>query len=192
MRPGSLPGRLESFLRLGAEHLSRAYDGSAYGDCVAVSTAPRRPPVETGYRRILVPVVDDAVSVEAVDVACRLAAERHCSITVTTVVEVPPQLPLDAHMDEEDEDAHAVLARAQAVAEAYGVDVTACVVHARDAAEAIVEQARRTSAELLVVAGACGGRRVRGTIRDVLRKAPCRVALIAARDRPADSRLPAR
>jgi nucleotide-binding universal stress UspA family protein len=159
---------------------------------VRAAPIPRGPRVAAGYRRILVPVVDDAVSVEAVDVACRLAAERHGSITLTTVVEVPPQLPLDAHMDEEDEDARAVVARAQAVAEAYGVDVTSCVVHARDAAEAIVEQARRTGAELLVVAGTCGGRRIRGTIRDVLRKAPCRVALIAARDRPAGSRPPAR
>jgi nucleotide-binding universal stress UspA family protein len=159
---------------------------------MAVGTAPRRPVVAAGYRRILVPVVDDAVSVEAVDVACRLAAERHGMITVTTVVEVPPQLPLDAHMDEEDEDARALLARAQAIAETYGVDATACVVHARDAAEAIVEQARRTGAELLVVGGTCGGRRVRGTIRDVLRKAPCRVALIAAQDRRAGSRLRAR
>jgi hypothetical protein len=86
------------------------------------------------------------------------------------VVEVPPQLPLDAHMNEEDEDAHAVLARAQAIAETYDVDVSPCVVHARDAAEAIVEQARRTGAELLVVGGTCGGR-IQGTIRDVLRKA---------------------
>ena len=38
-----------------------------------------------------------------------------------------------------------------------------------------------TDAKLLVVGGACGGRRVQGTIRDVLRKAPCRVALIASR-----------
>src|SRR2546429_363847 len=134
---------------------------------MAVSTAPSRSRVAAGYRRILVPVAADAVSVEAVDVACRLAAERHGSITLTTVVEVPPQLPLDAHMEEEDEDAHALLARAQAIAETYGVDVTPCVVHARDAAEAIVEQARRTGAELLVVGGVCGGRRVRGTIRDV-------------------------
>jgi nucleotide-binding universal stress UspA family protein len=150
---------------------------------MAVRTAPasRRPRVATGYRRILVPVVDNAASAEAVDVACRLAAERRGTITVTTVIEVPTQLPIDAHMDEEEEDAHALLARAQAIAETYGVDVTPCVVHARDAAEAIVEQARRTGAELLVVGGTCGGRRLRGTIRDVLRKAPCRVALIAAR-----------
>jgi len=159
---------------------------------VRASPIPRRPRVAAGYRRILVPVVDDDASAEAVDVACRLAAERHGSITVTTVVEVPPTLPLDAHMDEEDEDARAVLARAQAIAEAYGVDVSPCVVHARDAAEAIVEQARRTGAELLVVGGTCGGRRLRGTIRDVLRKAPCRVALIASKDRPGGSPPPAR
>jgi nucleotide-binding universal stress UspA family protein len=148
---------------------------------MAVSAAPRRPLVETGYRHILVPVVDNAASDEAVDVACRLAADRHGSITVTTVVEVPPQLPLDAHMDEEDEDARALLARAQAVGESYGVDVSTCVVHARDAAEAIVEQARRSGAEILVVGGVRRGRGFRGTIRQVLKKAPCRVAVITAR-----------
>src|SRR2546430_9090690 len=148
---------------------------------MAVRTVRRQPRVSTGYRRILVPVVDNSGSEEAVDVACRLAAERHGSITLTTVVEVPPQLPLDAHMEEEDEDAHAVLARAQAIAETYGVDVTPCVVHARDAAEAIVEQARRTGAELLVVGGVCGGRRGPRAIRDVLRQAPRRRAPLAAR-----------
>ena len=74
-----------------------------------------------------------------------------------------------------------MLARAQAVGESYGIDVQACVVHARDAAEAIVEQARRTGADLLVVGGVRRGRGFRGTVRDVLKKAPCRVAVIAAR-----------
>ena len=168
---------------------------------MAVRTVRRQPRVSTGYRRILVPVVDNSGSEEAVDVACRLAAERHGSLTVTTVVEVPTQLPLDAHMDEEEEDARAVLARAQAIAASYGVDVSTCVVHARDAAEAIVEQARRTGAEILVVGGVRRGRGLarpapfRGTIRDVLRKAPCRVLVIAAqapRDSRGGSRLPAR
>jgi nucleotide-binding universal stress UspA family protein len=45
---------------------------------------------------------------------------------------------------------------------------------------AIVETARRTDAEIVVVGGACRGRRFRGTIRDVLKKAPCRVLVIAA------------
>ncbi|TML60767.1 MAG: hypothetical protein E6G22_10530 [Actinobacteria bacterium] len=159
---------------------------------MAVRTASPRPRVSVGYRRVLVPVVDSSASDEAVDVACRLAAERHGSITVTTVVEVPTQLPLDAHMHEEEEDARAVLARAQAVAESYGVDVSTCVVHARDAAEAIVEQARRSGAEILVVGGVRRGRGFRGTIRDVLRKAPCRVAVIAARQEPQGPRVGSR
>jgi len=161
-----------------------------------LSARPRpRPRVSIGYRRILVPVVDNPESAEAVDVACRLAAERHGSITVLTVVEVPPQLPLGAHMLEEEEDAHAVLARAQAIGESYGVDVTPCVVHARDAAEAIVEHARRGGAEIVVVGGVRRRRGFSGTIRDVLKKAPVRVLVIAAqapRGSRGGSRLPAR
>jgi len=148
---------------------------------MAVRTATLRPRVSVGYRRILVPVVGSPESFEAVDVACRLAAERHGSITALTVVEVPPQLPLGAYMLEEEEDARALLTRAQAVGESYGVDVSPCLVHARDAAEAIVEHARRTEAEIVVVCGVRRGRGFRGTIRDVLKKAPCRVLVIAAR-----------
>jgi nucleotide-binding universal stress UspA family protein len=160
-----------------------------------------RPHVSVGYRRILVPVVDNPESAEAVDVACRLAAEKHGSLTVVTIVEVPPQLPLDAHMLEEEQDAHALLARAQAIGESYGVDVRPCVLRARDAAEAIVSHAARTGAEIVVVGGPrrtgglARGAPFRGTIRDVLKKAPCRVLVIASQapvGSRAGSRPPAR
>src|SRR5213593_3191627 len=103
---------------------------------MAVLSIHRRPQprVLVGYRRILVPVVDNPESAEAVDVACRLAAERHGSLAVVTVIEVPPQLPLDAHMLEEEEDAHAVLVRAQAIGASYVVDVSTSILRARDAA----------------------------------------------------------
>jgi len=148
---------------------------------MAVRTAPLRPRVSVGYLRILVPVVDNPESAEAVDVACRLAAEKHGALTVLTIVEVPPQLPLDAHMLEEEADAHALLARAQAIGESYGVDVTPRILRARDAAEAIVAHAERTGAEIVVVGAVRQRRGFRRTIRDVLKKAPCRVLVIAAR-----------
>src|SRR5262249_60595140 len=74
-----------------------------------------------GYRRLLVPVVDNTESEEAVDLAARLAADHGSSITAIAVVEVPPLLPADAHMYEEEAKARAVLRRAAAVAGRVGV-----------------------------------------------------------------------
>src|SRR5262249_29110863 len=101
-----------------------------------------------GYRRLLVPVVDNTESEEAVDRAARLAADHGSSITAIAVVEVPPLLPADAHMHEEEAKARAVLGRAAAVAERYGVSVTLRTVQARDAASAIVSEVVAREIEL--------------------------------------------
>ncbi len=50
------------------------------------------------YRSILVPVVDRDVSEQAMAIACRLAVERGATVTAVSVIEVPVELPLDAHM----------------------------------------------------------------------------------------------
>jgi nucleotide-binding universal stress UspA family protein len=147
----------------------------------------RRPSVSLGYRRILVPIVSNPESERAMDVACRLAAERHCSIIAANVIEVPPELPLDAHMVEEEEDARDLLERAHAVGETYGVDVSTSVLRGREAGTELVEHATATRAEIVVIGGArksrggIGAPIFRTTVLDVLRKAPCRVMVIAAR-----------
>ena len=58
-------------------------------------------------------------------IACRLAAERRTSVTAISVIEVPAELPLDAHMTDEEEQLKPVLAEASAIAELYGVRVQA-------------------------------------------------------------------
>jgi nucleotide-binding universal stress UspA family protein len=154
---------------------------------------PRRraPAVSRGYRRVLVPVVARAGSPEAVDVASRLAAEHGASILAVAVVEVPSLLPLDAHMVEEEAQARRALTLAGDVGASYGVGVTPRLVRAREAAAAIVEQARAEEVELIVIAGARRRRAVRPhavfgeTIEHVLKVAPCRVLVVAA---PADAR----
>ena len=62
------------------------------------------------YRRILVPVFDREISEQAMAIACRLAAERRTSVTAISVIEVPAELPLDAHMTDEEEQLKPVLA----------------------------------------------------------------------------------
>jgi nucleotide-binding universal stress UspA family protein len=141
--------------------------------------------VATGYQRILVPLSDDPGSESAIDLACRLAAEKRSAIAAVVVIEIPPTLPLDAHMLEEEEDAERLLDRAEAVGDSYGVLVSPHVIHAREAAGAIAEEARKLGTELIVIGGSRNHRRSSvapifdTTIQDVLRKAPCRVMVLA-------------
>ena len=66
-------------------------------------------------------------------IACRLAAERRTSVTAVSVIEVPAELPLDAHMTDEEEQLKPVLAEASAIAELYGVRVEARILRGRAA-----------------------------------------------------------
>jgi len=123
-------------------------------------------------------------------VACRLTAEHRGSITALTVIELPAQLPLDAHMQEEESEARRLLAQAHAVAGTFGVRVTGRVVRARDAGAAVVEEAVRADAELIVLSAPRKrrfGRRTGPfgrTVRFVLERAPCRVMLVTPRREP--------
>jgi nucleotide-binding universal stress UspA family protein len=138
------------------------------------------------YRRILVPVVDREISEQAVELACRLAAERKTSLTAASVVEVPAQLPLDAHMFDEEEELKPVLAEARAIAEVYGVDVQTKILRGRAAGEAIVAEATRTRSEIIVLRAPRKLRASRRapvfgrTVDYVLKHAQCRVMVAAA------------
>ena len=104
-----------------------------------------------GYRRVLVPIADNPESEKAMDVACRIAADRSGVITAVAVVEVPATLPLDAHMTEEESHADQLLGRARAIADSYGVGVSLRRVRAREAASGILEQAALSACEIIVL-----------------------------------------
>jgi APA family basic amino acid/polyamine antiporter len=150
---------------------------------------PRRPrrPVPT-YRRLLVPL-SGRESEQAVAIACELAAEHGASVVAVHVVEVPADLPLDAHMLEEEAHAKRIRAETQAVGDLYGLTVTVRVVRARAAGPAIVEEAHRLGTEIIVLRAprkTRTGRRAAvfgRTAKHVLTHASCRVMLAAS---PAD------
>ena len=151
----------------------------------ATRAAPyRRRLRRVDYRHILVPVRDGPATAQAMTIACRLAAERHASITALIVVEVPAELPLDAHMFDEEAAAKRVLGDAAAIGDLHGVDVVPRVVRARAAGEAVVEEAAAAGSEIIVLAAPRRQRpraRVFGSTVDlVLKHAPCRV-MVAAR-----------
>jgi nucleotide-binding universal stress UspA family protein len=135
---------------------------------------------EIAYRSILVPLADNAETDQALDVACRLAAEHRASITAVAVIEVPPVLPLTAHMDDEEAHAKPLRRRAEIVADSYGIDVTVCVVRGREAGEVLAEEAAAHHVDLVVVGARRRGRKPFGhTVETLLRDAPCRVLVIA-------------
>jgi APA family basic amino acid/polyamine antiporter len=137
------------------------------------------------YRNILVPVADALESEEAVDLACRLAAERGASIVAVTVIEVPLELPLDARLPEEERRADELLDEARAIGDSYGVGVIGRLLRARRAGRAIVDEAERRQTEIIVIGAPRKPRRgQRGIFGDtvdfVLKHAPCRVMVVAA------------
>src|SRR5919197_1199517 len=71
-------------------------------------------------------------------------------------------------MIEEEDEAHRLLDRAEAVGDSYGVAVSAHILRAREPATAIVEQADSSGAEIVVVGGARKRHpgRQRGDLRD--------------------------
>jgi basic amino acid/polyamine antiporter, APA family len=103
------------------------------------------------YRRILVPLTPESDSLRAMTSACRLAAERGAAVTVLSVIEVPSELPLDAHMVEEEAHARVVLDKAEAIGDVHDVDVETRVMRARGAGPAIVDEATRAGAQIIVL-----------------------------------------
>jgi nucleotide-binding universal stress UspA family protein len=113
--------------------------------------------------------------------AAELADEHGTSIEVVVAIELPPQLPLEAHMLEEEAAARRVLEDARAIAGSCGLRVRTRVVRARQAGEAIVAAAEEVDADLIVMNAPRKtrlGRRASifgRTVRHVLHHAPCRV-----------------
>lgn len=176
-------------------------------------TALRTEPTASEFGSILVPVFGRAIDDDIVQTAGRLAGDEHddleeqgAVIEALWVFEVPVALPLDAPLPEAQlQRARQALARAKAVGEEYeGVEVATATVRARQAGQAVVDEARRRGVEAIVL-GAEEPSRIRGGARlggaggpldnfvgevtkYVIRKAPCRVILTA----PAVERAPAR
>ena len=152
-------------------------------------TTTTRAPVPLGaalaleYRSILVPIVAGEESREAVELAARLATERAGRIVLLRVIVVPLELPLDADLTEQLEDANELLDEARAVAEPYGVRVVERVVRARNAGRAIVEEADRRGSEIIVLGARRGLHKTifGGTVDFVLKHSPSRVMVAAGK-----------
>jgi len=165
--------------------------------------ALKKRPEEVEFSSILVPVFGTELDDDIVSTAGRIAdaevteGEMNPKLEVIFVPEMPLTIPLNAPLPPPLRDlADSALARASEIGEEYeNVDVATAVVPARNAGAGIVQEARRSRAEVIVM-GAEPPTRVRGgailggigaarpeeigkVTEYVLRKAPCRVLLTA-------------
>jgi APA family basic amino acid/polyamine antiporter len=160
---------------------------------------------EVEFSNILVPVFGTRLDDDIVATAGRLAAAEagtpkggHDSrLELVYVIEIPLTLPLDAKLPKErEEQARRALERAREVGEEYeDVEVRTEVIRARKVGAGILEAARRSNAEAIVIGGepptkirgggVLGGigaakpDEIGAATEYVLKKAPCRVLLTA-------------
>jgi basic amino acid/polyamine antiporter, APA family len=144
------------------------------------------PALALEYRRLLVPVIPGQPSGAAMDVACRLAAERGSRIVAVNVIEVPLDRSLNEDLPELERAAHRELDQAVAVGDSYGVRVLGRLERARSAGPAIVAEADARDAEIIVLGSTRRGLTARQeavfgrTVDYVLKHAKCRVLVTAA------------
>jgi APA family basic amino acid/polyamine antiporter len=144
------------------------------------------PELALEYRRILVPVVPGTPSDEALDLACRLAAERGARIVAVSVIEMPLDRPLSDSARELESLANRELDEAVAIGDSYGVAVVGRLERARAAGPAIVAEAEARQTEIIVLGARRGEltarqRAVFGkTVDYVLKHAPCRTLVVAS------------
>ncbi len=137
-----------------------------------------------GYRTIVVPLLEGEETEHALDLACRLAADRRARVVLVAPLFVERELPLDARFDEEVHALRDRLDSAAAVAGSYGVGVRREIVRTRPGrlGEEVARIANERGAELVVVGAPVESRRgfkraFRHEVLLLMRAAPCRVMI---------------
>jgi APA family basic amino acid/polyamine antiporter len=144
-------------------------------------------PTGATYRRILVPMKLGVIGEEMVATAIALAKERGARVEAITVVQVPRERSLETPLPPDVALAAAdSIAEAQALGEENEVEVHADAVHARSIGHAIVDEAERRQADLIVLGSSPRWRRqsrfFSPTVDHVLKHAHCEVLVVAFPD----------
>lgn len=131
------------------------------------------------FSRILVPTLGGILSDQVVLLACKLARPAEAQVEVLYVVEVPLAMPSSAELPEEMAKASEALTEAELIGRANDVLVRSRVEKGRFAGKVIVDVARATGADLIIVGAPTRARHGEGgrTVEYVLRNAPCDVMI---------------
>ena len=112
---------------------------------------------------VLVPVTNSPASLEAVTVACTLAKPRKGKVYVVHVIEVLRSLPLNAEMESEARRGEQLIRRADELAGRVGMSIQGQLLQAREAGQAIVDEARDRGADAIILG--IGYKRLVGTFQ---------------------------
>jgi APA family basic amino acid/polyamine antiporter len=136
------------------------------------------------FARVLVPMKLGDIGEEMVATAVALAKERDAKVEAIFVVRVPREFPLEGPLPPEvAERAQLSLDEARALGEDNEVEVETETIRARSIGHAIVEEAAKRDADLIVLGSSPRWRRqsrfFSPTVDHVLRHAPCQVLVVA-------------
>lgn len=130
---------------------------------------------------IIVVFSEDIHSEHMMVLAARLARREKAELLAVYVIEVPLILPQGAHMPDEDRIGYDALATAEVIAQHNGVHIRAELIHARQVGSAVVDLAKRESANLLVLGsyreGKYSGAPLGRAIEDIASRAQCDVLI---------------
>ena len=136
-----------------------------------------------GKPKVLVALRDADSAEGLVSLACKLYQGMEADITALHVVEVPAVTPLEADDESLDRPGKKILANGERAAKKFGTKLSTRLLHARQAGEAIVGEAKEQGVELLVVghhkarARSLGEFLLGSTAQYVAHHAPCRVLI---------------
>jgi basic amino acid/polyamine antiporter, APA family len=142
---------------------------------------------ELAYRSTLVPVFDEDISADALTKAAKLAGENGI-VDALYVIRVPPQLSLDAALDDEEERGLTVLETARVRAHAHGVKIRTGLLRTRNPGAALAAEARERGSEAIyldTVHAPSSEGPFGPTATYLLRERPCRIIVEAEGGRAA-------
>ncbi len=149
-------------------------------------------------RSFLVPVDGSEAAQRALAIACDVARHNGATVSALHVIEVPRALPLEADLAAEVERGEQILTRAEQLAREHNVKLVSSLLQARDAGQALVDEAIELHTDAIVVGlnyhHRPYGRFLVGRLPEyALANAPCEVWLIRyAPEEPAEGEAAAR
>ena len=130
---------------------------------------------------VIVVFSEDIHSEHMMVLAARLARREKAELLAVYVIEVPLILPQGAHMPEEDRHGYDALATAEVIAQHNGVHIRTELIHARQVGPAVVDLAKRESANLIVLGsyreGKYSGAPLGRAIEEIASRAMCDVLI---------------